>query len=285
MVSRIRKNSKRLKRSLKKNKYIGGITSKSGLHAFFVNKAEWIKLFGEVVNDKNAPSIKDIEEKLKGKGYYIAEENIFIDLIGVDGSWDSSSYENHFLQSACNGIRKKYHDMLYEAYYKDENIICHAARLKERFFSRDEKKIQDVFVLIRNYILFSNIVKINKEEEDNTFSIEKNPLNIDYCVVIDVSRVQKNIFKKSVDYLQNEESDMSVKYIASKLITDDSIRSCLDNKDYIIYWIDIPSKANRDYLGDNFTESDKSLTLNNLLKCRYRWQNNSTEKYPYFAYQ
>jgi hypothetical protein len=41
MTSKIRKNSKRIKRSLKK-KYIGGITSMSGLYAFFVNKDEWI---------------------------------------------------------------------------------------------------------------------------------------------------------------------------------------------------------------------------------------------------
>ena len=38
---------------------------------FFVNKAEWNKLFGDVEKDKDAPNIKNIEENLKGKGYYI----------------------------------------------------------------------------------------------------------------------------------------------------------------------------------------------------------------------
>ena len=233
MASRIRKNSKRHKRSLKKNKYIGGITLKSGLHAFFVNKAEWNKLFGEVVNDTDAPNIKNIEEKLKGKGYYIENNGIYIDLIGVNGSKDSKSYEKTpFLQSACYGVNKEYTRRLrnggLERYYKNENIICHAALLNKKFDTSSDDYIQDVFGLIHNHLLFSNIVY-----SDDQFSTVKNPLNIDYCVVIDVSRVQKNIFKKSVDYLQNNESDERAKDIAR----DDYTNTC------IIY--------KRDYLGFN----------------------------------
>lgn len=84
MASRIRKNSKRLKRSIKKNKYIGGITLMSGLHAFFVNKAKWITLFGEVVNDKNAPSIKDIEKNFNLSGYYLKNNTKILHFIGFD---------------------------------------------------------------------------------------------------------------------------------------------------------------------------------------------------------
>lgn len=222
MVSRIKKNSKRLKRSLK-NKYIGGITLKSGLHAFFVNKAEWIKLFGEFVKDTDAPNIKNIEEKLKGKGYYVENNDIYIDLIGVDGSKGSSSYENiPFLQSACYDVNKK--------------SICHAALLNKKFDTSDVY-IQDVFALIHNHLLFSNIVY-----SDGQFSTVKNPLNIDYCVVIDVSRVQKNIFKKSVDYLQNNDSDERAKDIAR----DDYTNTCL------------------------FLKKENAIGFDDPLECQYR---------------
>ena len=176
----------------------------SGLHAFFVNKAEWIESFGEVVKDKDAPNIKNIEEKLKGKGYYIENNGMYIDLIGVNGSKGSSYEKIPFLQSACFGVNKN-------------NSICHAAKLNKKFDTSDVY-IQDVFALIHNHLLFSNIVY-----SDGQFSTVKNPLNIDYCVVIDVSRVQKNIFKKSVDYLQNNESDERAKDIAR----DDYTNTCL----------------------------------------------------------
>ena len=232
MVSRIRKNSKNLKRSLKKNKYIGGITSKSGLHAFFVNKAEWNKLFGEVVKDTDAPSIKNalgikedplsiknIEEKLKGKGYYIENNGMYIDLIGVNGSKGSSYEKIPFLQSACYGS------------------TCHAALLNKKKFDTSDVYIQDVFALIHNHFLFSKIVY-----SDGQFSTVKNPLNIDYCVVIDVSRVQKNIFKKSVDYLQNNESDERAKDIAR----DDYTNACL------------------------FLKKENAQGCDNPLECQYR---------------
>jgi hypothetical protein len=226
MTSRIRKNSKKLKRSLKKNKYIGGLTSMSGLHAFFVNKAEWIESFGEVVKDKDAPSIKNIEDKLKGKGYYIENNGYYINLIGVNGSKSSSSYEKHFLQSACYGRRNIY--------------ICHAAKLNDKFYissdisdsqqlttrptktTATKPTIQDVFGLIYNHTLFSNIVRtVDDKTKELTFSIVNNPLNIDYCVVIDVSRVTKNIFIKSVDYVQNDESTQNLKKIVAEEYSDD----------------------------------------------------------------
>jgi hypothetical protein len=219
MTSRIKKNSKKLKRSLKKNKYIGGITSMSGLHAFFVNKAEWNKLFGEVVNDEKAPSIKDIEHKLKAKGYYIENKSYYINLIGVEGSKNSRSYEKHFLQSSCYGVntkrtkRDRYGGL--EEYYTLDNIICHAAMLNKEFDILSDDNIQDVFALIYNHMLFNNIVYT-----DNTFSAVNNPLNIDYCVVIDVSRVYKNIFIKSVDYLKNQESINRAMNIAKEYYTE-----------------------------------------------------------------
>ena len=101
MTSRIRKNSKRLKRSIKKKKYIGGITSMSGLHAFFVNKAKWIKLFGEVEKDKDAPKIKDIKDNLKGKGYYINPYSVLKPLGGVLKLNKLSQFINILLFIAC----------------------------------------------------------------------------------------------------------------------------------------------------------------------------------------
>jgi hypothetical protein len=203
----------------KKSLQLGGITSMSGLYAFFINKAEWIKLFGEVVKDKDAPSIKDIEHKLKAKGYYIENKSKYINLIGVEGSKNSSSYKKHFLQSSCYGERTKRtkrdrHGGL-EEYYTTDNIICHAAMLNNQFDISSEDRIQDVFALIHNHMLFSNIVIT-----DDKFSTVKNPLNIDYCVVIDVSRLTKNIFIKSVDYVQNVDRTNRVDNIAQEYYTE-----------------------------------------------------------------
>ena len=87
MVSRIRKNSIRHKRSIKKNKYIGGITLKEGKYAFFVNKKKYIELFGEIIQGKNAPSIKDIEKNFNLSGYYLENNTKTLYLIG----WDNLS--------------------------------------------------------------------------------------------------------------------------------------------------------------------------------------------------
>ena len=83
MPSRIRKNSKRLKRSNKQKKYIGGFTMDSGLYAIFVNKKRWIELFGQVAEGKNAPSLADIYEKLHDKAYLIKNETRELHLIGA----------------------------------------------------------------------------------------------------------------------------------------------------------------------------------------------------------
>jgi hypothetical protein len=45
MISRTRKIYNKLKRSIKKNKYIGGITSMNGKYGFFCNKSEYNKWF------------------------------------------------------------------------------------------------------------------------------------------------------------------------------------------------------------------------------------------------
>ena len=84
MISKTKKNYNRLKRSVKKNKYIGGITFMTGLHAFFVNKDKWNKLFGEVVKDKHAPSIKDIEKNFNLSGYYLENNTKTLHFIGFD---------------------------------------------------------------------------------------------------------------------------------------------------------------------------------------------------------
>ncbi len=82
MISRTRKIYNKLKRSIKKNKYIGGLTSMKGKYGFFCNKSQWIKLLGEVVENGKAPSISNIDEKLSEKGYRIENNTNILHFIG-----------------------------------------------------------------------------------------------------------------------------------------------------------------------------------------------------------
>lgn len=100
MISKTKKNYNRLKRSVKKNKYIGGITFMSGLHAFFVNKGKWITLFGAVSKDKDAPSIKDIQKNFNLSGYYLENNTKTLQFIGFD---DLSIYNRRLKYNKWNG--------------------------------------------------------------------------------------------------------------------------------------------------------------------------------------
>ena len=192
MTSRIRKNSKKLKRSLKKNKYIGGRTSLSGLHGFFVNKAEWIKLFGNVEKDKDAPSIKDIEDKLKGKGYIFKNRTRSFRLIGAGISEQPLSRhcknvmygipkdENEFWVKECRAA------FLQSLEYTDGYPLYQ--KLNIRFV---DTEIQDVLTLMQYHDLFSD----SPEDKD-----KRNTLNIDCCVLIDVKEIRSNKYIEIREY-------------------------------------------------------------------------------------
>ena len=192
MTSRIRKNSKKLKRSLKKNKYIGGITSLSGLYGFFVNKAEWIKLFGNVEKDKDAPSIKDIEDKLKGKGYIFKNRTRSFRLIGAGIKTQPLS---RHCKSVMYGIPADETDtwvnecraaFLQSLEYNYGTPFYHKANIH-----LVDTEIQDVLTLIQYHDLFSD----SPENKD-----KRNTLNIDCCVLIDVKEIRSNRYIKIVEY-------------------------------------------------------------------------------------
>ena len=192
MTSRIRKNSKKLKRSLKKNKYIGGITSLSGLHGLFVNKAEWIKLFGNVEKDKDAPSIKDIEDKLKKKGYIFKHRTRSFNLIGA-------GIQTQPLSRHCKTV--SYGIPADETNYSVNE--CRAAFLQsleytsgQPFYTKlnirlEDTEIQNVLTLIQYHDLFSD----SPEDKD-----KRNTLNIDCCVLIDVKEIRSNKYIEIVEY-------------------------------------------------------------------------------------
>jgi len=95
MVSRNRKYSKRLKRSIKQK---GGITLMEGKYAFFLNKKKYEELLGKPIIDEKAPSIKDIMSKFHLSGYYIKNNTNSFHLIGWDNLTDEekSKYKKNY---------------------------------------------------------------------------------------------------------------------------------------------------------------------------------------------
>jgi hypothetical protein len=89
MISRTRKIYNKLKRSIKKNNYIGGLTYMKGKYGFFCNKSEYKSLLGEVVQNSKAPSISNIDEKLSEKGYRIENNTNTLYLIGWENLTDA----------------------------------------------------------------------------------------------------------------------------------------------------------------------------------------------------
>ena len=79
---------------------------------------------------------------------------------------------------------------------------------------------------VHNHILFSNIVNTNDK-----FSIVNNPLNIDYCVVIDVNKLKANKYIQSVNYELNEDRDKRAKNSAENSVQEKKfIALCEDYK-------------------------------------------------------
>ena len=207
MPSRIRKNSKRLKRSNKQKKYIGGITMESGLYAIFVNKKRWEELFGQVAEGKNAPSISDIYEKLHDKAYLIKNETRELHLIGaynkekphtakltrhcVDWIGFGSPDDNPVKVCRAAHIGHKEEECtITRRGNKSCSNISVGIRLNE------ETVIQDILTLIQNVRLFS--------VSDDV----KNYLNVDCCVLINVNRLIKNKYVKLVEYINHENREM-----------------------------------------------------------------------------
>lgn len=208
MISRIRKNCKRLKSSIKKNKYKGGLTSKSGVYGFFVNKSEWNNLFGAIVKDADAPSISKIEDSLRYQGYFFKKGSGYIDVIGAEQSPLSKDFQGYTFQSDCRGI--------YEYVWKDcypgrkghcddnsrmrnrtdkytiKDLKCHAAIFSElweadilKYEEKFNNTVHDILGLMQHHDVFNKELKIN------------------CCVFIDVSKIAKNTYKGFIDYNDN----------------------------------------------------------------------------------
>ena len=207
MPSRIRKNSKRLKRSNKQKKYIGGITMESGLYAIFVNKERWIELFGQVAEGKNAPSLADIYEKLHDKAYLIRNSSRQLHLIGaynkkkphtteltrhcLDVQFGDPEYNDRIPQCRAAHIGHQQEECTYTRRGNKSCInISVGIRLNE------ETVIQDILTLIQNVRLFSVTDDV------------KNYLNVDCCVLINVNRLIKNEYVKLVEYINHENREM-----------------------------------------------------------------------------
>jgi hypothetical protein len=175
MLSRIRKNSIRHKRSIKKNKYIGGITLKEGKYAFFVNKKKYIELFGEIIQGKNAPSIKDIEKNFHLSGYYLENNTKTLYLIG----WDNLSEYLKKKQLTDYEERVKSYDNVILQYGIDLNTY-------------DSHKILGI-----QSITVDNI--INLDEPSNVEQVLISKFNYDRIIPSNYI-VQKVIYKDNLDY-------------------------------------------------------------------------------------
>jgi hypothetical protein len=235
MISRIRKNCKRLKSSIKKNKYKGGLTSKSGVYGFFVNKSQWDKLFGAIVKDADAPSISKIEDSLRYQGYFFKKGDSFIDVIGAEKSPISKDFQGYTFQSDCRGIieyvwvdcnpgRKGHCDdnsrMKNETNkYTIKDLECHAAffsELMQPHILKYEEKFNDTVHDILGLMQYHDVFNTK--------------LNINCCVFIDVSKIAKNTYKGFIDYddNRNEERKKSLLIKIGKDPTTEKEWFCID---------------------------------------------------------
>ena len=113
----------------------------NGLHAFFVNKAVWIELFGELIKDKDAPSIKDIEDKLKGKGYYIENNDKCIDLIGFESVLEAKNNisQPESLPDKCKSLQN--HKVTSSRYGYDKNGVECIYKIRKDKIVRNSRTI------------------------------------------------------------------------------------------------------------------------------------------------
>ena len=211
MISRTRKINNKLKRSIKKNKYIGGLTSMKGKYGFFCNKSQWIKLFGQVVENSKAPSISNIDEQFSKNGYRIENNTNLLHWIG----WENLTtlYKKQNYPKSYNG--KSELDKIVNL--DDDNEIRDA--LLSSIFSKNK---YDCCVVIHVEQIKSNKY-IKLVEKEIIVNIPKEPTLSDELREPTLKSELKHLAEKYRAHLQKFQNDTK-HIIITDLPTDHQVR-------------------------------------------------------------
>ena len=185
---------------IEKNKLDGGlITFKSGLFGFFVNECYAASISINCIEGKDAPSIYELNNKLHFNGYRMEHNSDILELL-VDNKHRTKEFMDFlmpilfvfaFFVIFAGGSGNLNIPSSSTTSSKFNTLIGRFTEKCKVDLKSDNEIISLIEKLRCNNLPF--IFRFGK----NKITLDPN-LNIDCCIIIDVSRTGKNIFKKIV---------------------------------------------------------------------------------------
>ena len=186
---------------MEKNKLKGGLTFKSGLFCFFVNECYAASNGINFIEDKEAPSINELNNKLHFNGYRIENNSDTLELL-VDNKHRTKEfiellepilYVFAFFAISAGGSGSLRLPSS-SSTRSNQNILL------GRFIEKCKVDLnEDIEInLLMKKLINKNLPFLfrfgkNRKQPDPT-------LNIDCCIIIEVNRLEKNKFKKIIRY-------------------------------------------------------------------------------------